>query len=149
MAKSQQTFSKKEKEKKRLKKREEKARKKEERKANASSGDLEDMLMYVDEDGNFTTTPPDPEKKKKIKAENIEIGVPKHEVVEDTDILRRGKVTFFNNNKGFGFIKDEKSEESIFVHINALLDPIQENDTVTFEIEQGQRGPTAVEVKVV
>lgn len=149
MAKSQQTFSKKEKEKKRLKKREDKERKKEERRANATSGDLENMIAYVDENGNFTSTPPDPSKKQKIKVENIQIGVPRLEHVEDTDIIRKGKVTFFNDSKGFGFIKDEKSEESIFVHINALIDPIKENDSVTFEIEQGQRGPTAVEVRVV
>ena len=95
MAKSQQTFSKKEKEKKKLKKREDKERKKEERKANATNGDLENMIAYVDENGNFTSTAPDPSKKQKIKAENIQIGVPKHEVEEDTDEVRKGKVYFF------------------------------------------------------
>lgn len=149
MAKSQQTFSKKEKEKKRLKKREEKERKREERRANATSGDLENMIVYVDENGNFTSTAPDPSKKEKIKVEDIQIGVPRLEHVEDNDVIRKGKVTFFNEAKGFGFIKDEKSEESVFVHVNALIDPIKENDSVTFEIEQGQRGPAAVEVKVI
>ena len=78
MAKSQQTYNKKEKEKARLKKREEKAKKREERKANSEGGGLENMLAYVDENGMITDTPPDPLKKKTvIKAENIEIGVPR------------------------------------------------------------------------
>lgn len=149
MAKSQQTFNKKEKEKKKIKKREEKERRKEERRANATSGDLDNMIAYVDENGNFTSTAPDPVKRNKIKAENIEIGIPKKQAIEDTDVIRKGKVTFFNNSKGFGFIKDEITEESIFVHINGLLDPINENDKVTFQVEKGQRGPTAVEVQLI
>ena len=68
MAKSQETFSKKEKEKLKLKKRREKEEKKAERKANSQKGlELEDMLAYVDENGNLTTTPPDPKKRKVIK----------------------------------------------------------------------------------
>ena len=65
MARSQETFGKKEKEKKRLKKREEKQKRKEERKANSNKGgDLDSMLAYVDEYGNITDTPPDPTKKR-------------------------------------------------------------------------------------
>ena len=67
MAKSQDTYNKKEKEKKRLKKRLEKKARAEERKANSEGGELENMMAYVDEDGNITDTPPDPTKKK-IKA---------------------------------------------------------------------------------
>jgi len=75
MAKSQQTFSKIEKEKKKIKKREEKQKKKEERRANSKKGSgFDSMIAYVDENGHLTDTPPDPSKKKKIKAENIEIG---------------------------------------------------------------------------
>ena len=149
MAKSQQTFNKKEKEKQKLKKREEKERKKEERKANSSGGGLENMMVYVDENGNFTSTAPDPAKKEKIKADQIEIGVPKRIFVDDKETVKKGKVTFFNSSKGFGFIKEEKSDESIFVHMNGLKEPIQENDIVTFQVEQGQRGPIAVDVSVV
>ena len=67
MARSQSSFNKREKEKKRLKRREDKQQKKEEKKANAETGNtkLEDMIAYVDEFGNITDTPPDPEKKKK------------------------------------------------------------------------------------
>ena len=63
MARSQETFNKKEKEKKRLKKRQEKQLKKEERKANSKGGGLENMLAYVDENGHITDTPPDRTKK--------------------------------------------------------------------------------------
>ena len=112
MARTQETFSKKEKEKKRLKKRQEKLAKREERKANAGSGDLDSMMAYVDENGMIVDTPPDPNAKKKvIKASSIEIGVPKREAV-DTDIENRGKVTFFNTSKGYGFIKDMATQES-------------------------------------
>jgi cold shock CspA family protein len=58
-------------------------------------------------------------------------------------------VTFFNNEKGFGFIKDMQSQQSLFVHANNLTSPIKENDKVSFEIEMGQRGPMAVNVKII
>lgn len=150
MAKSQETFNKKEKEKKRLKKREEKQKRKEERKANTpeGSGSFESMLAYVDENGNITDTPPDPTKKKKVIAENIEIGVPKREDIP-METERKGKVDFFNDQKGFGFIKEEGTQEKFFVHANGLIDEIRENDKVTFELEQGMKGLNAVKVKVV
>jgi len=78
MAKSPETFKKKELEKKRLKKQNEKREKKLERKTSSNKGkDLEDMMAYVDENGNITSTPPDPSKRKKINAEDIQIGVGK------------------------------------------------------------------------
>ncbi|MFD1553336.1 cold shock domain-containing protein [Putridiphycobacter roseus] len=148
MARTQETFSKKEKEKKRLKKRQEKLAKREERKANSGTGDLDSMMAYVDENGMIVDTPPDPNVKKKvIKASSIEIGVPKREAV-DTDIENRGKVTFFNTSKGYGFIKDMSTQESYFVHVNGLLEEIQENDIVNFELERGQKGMNAVRVKI-
>lgn len=147
MAKSTETFNKKEKEKKRLKKQQEKKEKLEERKANATKGkSFEDMIAYVDEDGNITSTPPDPTKKKKINAEDIQIGVAKQEAVEP-DPVRQGKVTFFNESKGYGFIRDDQTQESIFVHVNGLNEPVRENDRVTFETEKGQKGLNAVRVK--
>ena len=71
MGKSQETFSKKEKEKKRLKKRQDKLVKKEERKSTSEGGSLESMMAYVDEFGNLSDTPPDPLKKKKIMGREI------------------------------------------------------------------------------
>lgn len=148
MAKSQQTFGKNEREKKRLKKREIKQKKKEERKANSKKGaDFEDMLVYVDEFGQLTDTPPDPTKKKeKVDAESIVIGVPK-KVDVYIDPVRKGRVAFFNDAKGFGFINETDSQEKHFVHINGCIDQIKENDKVTFELERGLKGMNAVKVK--
>lgn len=146
MAKSQETFNKKEKEKLKRKKKEEKERKKEERKANSTGGDLESMLMYVDENGNFTSTPPDPTKRTKVKAEDMQLGAAKRETT-DADEGRKGKVSFFNESKGYGFIRDLTSQESIFVHINGLIDRVKEGDTVTFRTEKGPKGLNAISVK--
>ncbi|MFD2512289.1 cold-shock protein [Pontibacter locisalis] len=147
MGRSQETFSKKEKEKKKLRKRKDKEEKREERKANANKGQgLEAMIAYVDEDGNFTSTPPDPKQKKVIIQEDIQIGVPKREDVEP-EVVRTGIVAFFNESKGYGFIKDQETQESIFVHVNGLVDAIKENNKVTFEIEVTPKGPNAVKVK--
>ena len=150
MARSTETFNKKEKEKKRLKKQKDKSEKAEERKDNVVKGkSLDEMMAYVDENGNITSTPPDPTKKKKIVIEDIQIATPKQEAIQPGDLIRKGKVTFFNESKGYGFIKDSESQESIFVHINELSEAVGENDKVTFEIEPGQKGMTAVRVKKV
>ncbi len=142
-----ETFSKKEKEKARQKKRKDKEEKREDRKANAVKGQgLDDMLAYVDENGNISSTPPDPRKKKRIDQEDIQIGVAKQEPGAPQDLIRQGVVTFFNDSKGYGFIKDLQSQESIFVHINGLKDPISEHDKVSFSIEMTPKGPNAVEV---
>lgn len=59
-----------------------------------------------------------------------------------------GTVKFFNESKGFGFIKSDDSNEDIFVHKSGLNGYIQENDRVEFDVEEGRRGPNAVNVKV-
>lgn len=146
MTKSQDSFNKKEKEKKRLKKRLDKQQKKEERKANAPGGGFESMIAYVDENGNLSDTPPDPTKKSKIDAGSIETSVPKR-VEEELPAIRKGKVEFFNDSKGFGFIREQGTEEQYFVHVNGLLEKISENDIVTFELERGLKGMNAVRVK--
>nr|MBC7612337.1 cold shock domain-containing protein [Pseudopedobacter sp.] len=148
MAKSQETFNKKEKEKIKKKKREDKQHRKEERKANASDGSFESMIAYVDENGNFSSTPPDSSKRKHIIAENIEIGVSRQKPAKDEDPIKKGTVTFYNDSKGYGFIKVEGSQDSIFVHANKLEEPIKENDKVLFEVEKGPKGLNAVNVKI-
>lgn len=149
MGRSQETSNKKEKEKKKLKKKQEKELKRKERKANSEKGkSFEDMLAYVDENGNLTTTPPDPTKKKEIKTEDIQLGATKREDIEPMDVVRKGTVTFFNDSKGYGFIKDHETQESVFVHINGLEDDVKENDKVSFETEMGQKGLNAVKVKL-
>lgn len=148
MGRSQESFNKKEVRNKKEKKRKDKEKKRLSKKDNEKKGGLDDMIAYVDENGMLTSTPPDPTKKKKeIKAEDIELGVPSREK-EDIDPNRTGTVTFFNDAKGYGFIKDSETKESIFVHINNVQDEIKEGNLVNFEVEMGQKGPTAVRVKV-
>jgi cold shock CspA family protein len=148
MAKSQETFGKKEKEKKRSKQRQDKAEKMEERKANAKKGKtLEEMMAYIDENGNISSTPPDPKRMKVFRAEEMQIGVPKQLPGEPEDLIRTGVVSFFNETKGFGFIKDLQTQESVFVHVNQLTERINENDKVNFEVQMGPKGPSATNVR--
>ena len=62
--------------------------------------------------------------------------------------MKTGTVKFYNNEKGFGFIKDDESSEDIFVHKTGLIDSIREDDKVEFEVEQGRKGLNAVNVKI-
>jgi cold shock CspA family protein len=148
MGRSQETFSKKEKEKKKAKQRIDKAEKMEERKASTKKGkSLDEMMAYIDEDGNISSTPPDPRKKKVFNAEDMQIGAPKHVPGEEGDAIRTGIVSFFNEAKGFGFIKDLQTAESVFIHVNQLTERISEGQRVIFEVEQGPKGLNAINVK--
>jgi len=62
--------------------------------------------------------------------------------------MNKGVVKFFNETKGFGFIKDKESEKEYFVHVSGLVDEIKENDEVTFELQEGKKGLNAVNVKL-
>ena len=151
MAKSQDSFNKKEKEKKRRKKNQDKQERREQRKADkAASGpkSFEEMISYVDENGNFSTTPPDPSKKRVIKAEDIVLGASPRDNMP-AEMIHQGQVKFFNEEKGYGFIIDAETKESVFVHINNIDNPLRENDRVTFEVEMGPKGLNAVQVKLV
>ena len=139
---------KKDKEKKRLKQRQEKAEKMELRKANAKKGrPLEEMMAYLDENGNLSATPADPRKIKTFRSEDMQTGTPKLEDRVQEDPVRTGIVTFFNDAKGFGFIKDSNTQESVFIHANQLTERIAQNDKVNFEVEMGAKGPSATNVK--
>ena len=106
------------------------------------------MIAYLDENGNLTSTQPDPKKRIKVRLEDIEIGVPKMVPVNPEDLIRNGVVTFFNESKGYGFIKDMKSQESVFVHVNSLKEEVKERDKVSFEIQMGPKGANAVNVRL-
>ena len=147
MAKSQQTFSKSEKEKKRLKKRLDKQKKMDARKADRDeNGSTGIQFAYVDHNGNLTDTPPDPDLKVEIELEDIAVSVPKKEDLPEEDPVRKGKVSFFDSSKGFGFIIDSMNNEKYFTHVSGLIDTIIENDKVSFELERGMRGMNAVKV---
>jgi cold shock CspA family protein len=147
MAKTKESFNKREKEKQRIKQKQDKREKMDERKAQAKKGQsLNDMMAYIDENGNLSDTPPDPKKMKQFSQEDIVIGVPKQ--AEQTEPhVRRGYVDFFNSIKGFGFIKDKETGESFFFHESDLTEPLKEGDQLLFESERGIKGPVAVRIQ--
>ncbi|HET8886279.1 MAG TPA: cold shock domain-containing protein [Salinimicrobium sp.] len=61
--------------------------------------------------------------------------------------MNTGIVKFFNESKGYGFIKDQESNEEYFVHANGLVDEIRQDDEVTFDLEEGRKGVNAVNVR--
>ncbi len=147
MGRSQESFNKKEVRNKKEKKRKEKEKKRLAKKDGEKSGALDDMIAYVDENGMITSTPPDPLKKTEINLDDIQIAVPKSADTGKDDFVRQGTVTHFNESKGFGFIRDQVTKESVFVHVSGLLEPIIEGNLVSFEAGMGPKGPIALKVK--
>jgi cold shock CspA family protein len=146
MGKSKQTSQKSEREKKKKRKREEKAEKKALRKANSGKDkSFESMLAYVDHNGQLSDTPPDPKLKPNIKAEDILLGarsfIPQ---VENNELT--GRITSFNEDKGYGFIKDSMSKENIFFHFSNLIGEVAQGDMVTYELIRTPKGMNAVKV---
>jgi len=149
MAKSSETFNKKEKEKKRQKKLQDKKEKAAERKANSGKGKgLEDMMAYVDENGNITSSQPKSTQPRVIELSDVAIATPK--MVEDAEEpLKSGVISFYNTSKGFGFIRNANNGENIFFHVNQLGYPAKENDKVNYLTEKGPKGLMAINVKKV
>lgn len=148
MARSHETSSKKEVRNKKEKKRKAKAQKRQEKKENTSNNKLDDMIAYVDENGVLTDTPQDPKQKSEVDPEDIDISIPKNEDLPEDDPTRKGVITYFNEAKGFGFIKDKNTNESIFMHVNNAEEEVKENNLVQFEVEKGPKGLVAVKIKV-
>ena len=145
-----ETWNKKERERKKQQKKKEKLEKKQEKKlVGKGSNGLESMLAYVDENGNLSSKPADPRKKVSINVEDIEISISKQREIHAEDPIQVGIVTLFKTDKGYGFIKNPETQESYFFHIKSLIDPVKENNKVSFEIEQGPKGLSAVNVRLV
>ena len=119
------SFGKRENEKKKQARRVEKQNRKEERKSSGKATSFEDMIAYVDENGMITSVPPELRQKEEINQEDILISTPKKE---------------------FGFIRDLSGTEKYFFHVNNVVDDISVNDIVTFDLERGDRGLSAVNV---
>ena len=141
MGKSQETWNKKENEKKKQKKKKEKEARKEERKANSKGNSFE--IAYVDEFGNFSSTPPDPTTKVKVNEADIQISVPRHAAPTQADLIRKGIVTFFNDSKGYGFITHEDGRD-VFVHYSTIagdgFKTLVQGQEVRYEAEDGPKG---------
>ena len=149
MGRSRETYNKKEVRSKKEKKRKEKEEKRLARKEIEKRSNFDDMIAYVDENGIISSTPPDPNKKKEIKPQDIETSIPKKDDAAELNSVREGKVTFFNESKGYGFIKDSETQEKIFVHKSSLSEEIQEGSIVSFKVLPGKKGPAAVHVKLI
>ncbi len=148
MGRSQETFGKKEVRIKKEKKRKDKEQKRALRRSEVKKSSFDDMIAYVDEFGMITSSPPDPGKKTEILAEDIELNPTKNKTEAATDLLRKGKVTFFNESKGYGFIQDMESDQRVFVHVNNLQEPVKENNVVVFETVKSPKGITAMNVRL-
>ena len=148
MAKSV-TYNKRENEKKKQARMAEKQKKKEDRKLLGKANSFDDMIAYVDENGVITSTPPELNpNKEEIKQEDILISTPKKGDIETSTVLK-GRVDYFNESKGYGFIKDLGSDEKYFFHVsNNTLTDISETDIVTFELERGLRGMNAINIRI-
>lgn len=149
MARPKETYNKKQREVKKQQHLQEKRQRAEERKAEKKSGNLEDMMAYLDENGNITSTPPDPSRKKvEIALEDIQISPPKLEDLgaDGSDLRRRGKVSFFNRNKGYGFIQAENGGERLFFHVQHLNEDVNEGDQVLYQPGRGPRGMQAMDI---
>lgn len=149
MSRARESFNKKDQEKAKIKKRKEKEQRKEERKANSGKGkSLDDMIAYVDAFGNILSAPPDPSEKPEVNPEDIRISTARKEDLDPASLFHNGTVTFFNDEKGYGFIKDHENGQSIFVHVSDLETPVKEGNHVIFETARGPKGMNAVRVKL-
>ncbi len=138
------SYNKKEQEKNKQRKKVEKQKRKEERKSNAGNKSFEDMIAYVDEYGRIVDTPPEPRAKSDIDVESIAVSTPKK---PEEDSVLTGRVEHFNDDKGYGFIKEAHTIEKYFFHISNAYADIREGEQVNFELERGPKGMNAVKIQ--
>lgn len=138
------SFFKKENNKKKIKKKQDKALKREDRKVNNNKGkSLEEMIIYVDVNGNFTSVPPHLQ----VQEENLprtRAAIKKSESEENKEYTG---IIKFMSDKGYGFITDDKSKENVFFHSNQLSQPVDKNDKVIYKTEDSLKGIRAVGIK--
>ena len=141
------SFSKKENIKKKLQKQKEKAMRREERKDSNDKGKtLDDMIMYVDANGQLTSTPPEKrDENDEFNLDDIQLGAAP---IEAEEVVKSGIVTFLSD-KGYGFITQENSKDNIFFHSNNCTELVKKGNKVSFEIERSPKGLVAVDIKVI
>lgn len=131
------------------KKRKEKEKKRALKKSEGKKSNFDDMIAYVDEFGVISSTPPDPgRKKQEVAAEDIEIQVVRTNPEDAPDYHRKGIVTFYNDSKGFGFIRDLESNQRLFFHASDVQEPVKEDNVVAFEKGKGPKGISAINVRL-
>ncbi|MDL2314721.1 cold shock domain-containing protein [Bacteroidales bacterium OttesenSCG-928-C19] len=141
--------SKKDNEKKKIAKRKEKEKRKEERKNSGEGKSFEDMIAYVDENGNIVSERPEIKKIDDTELESIQISTPRRTEADEVQTIHNGKVEHFNTAKGYGFIRDADNGEKYFFHISNSPANIAEGNKVSFEIKPGSRGMELVNIKIV
>jgi len=145
MSKPNMTISKRDREKRKQKEKKEKQERKAERKQNKAKSP-DDMIAYVDEFGQLSATPPP--QRQEVNAEDIDINVPKRTSETPEERIRTGKLAFYDDAKGYGFINDLATQERIFVHSSAFLVPLRQGDRVSYEVDRGPKGFFAVNVRL-
>jgi len=148
MGRSRETYNKKDVRKKKEKKRKDKLAKKMAKRDEDGNSGLDNMIAYVDEFGNITDKPKDPDEIEETNVEDIEVSIPKGSNVQASK-ERTGKIISFFDSKAYGFIRDDDTGDTVFVHVNNAHDDIGEGDKVSFETEKGEKGLAAVNVKVI
>ncbi|KQT15089.1 cold-shock protein [Chryseobacterium sp. Leaf404] len=140
------SFSKKENFKKKQAKLKEKALRREDRKDNNDKGkSLDDMIMYVDENGQLTSVPPENREKIEISLDDIQLGAAP---IEEEELRKTGIITFFSD-KGYGFITEDRSKENIFFHSNNATEILKKGNKVSYEKERSPKGFSAIDIKIV
>lgn len=136
-----ETFSKKEREKKKRQIRLEKEQRKQERKEQSRNGNnMDEMMAYLDVEGNLTNLPPDQQPRHQRKPDNSNNS-------KNDGSFRTGTIKFIDYKKGFGFIKDSVTQESIFVQTNVLPATVNKTGKVKFKTRQDSRGLSAIFVE--
>lgn len=143
--------AKKEQKKKKTLAKQDKAARAEQRRQNSDKGkNLEELFAYVDEYGNLSSSPPDPSKKRTINADDIVFqSAPRTETADEAETARKGKVTYYSDAKGFGFITDSETSDRIFAHVSELLQPVKEGDMVTYFSQKNEKGFFATKVSII
>ena len=140
------SFSKKENFKKKLQKQKEKNLKREERKTNNNKGKgLEEMFLYVDENGQLTETRPDDQNREGINLDDIQLGAAPIPVEEK---IQSGIITFLSD-KGYGFITEDSTKDNIFFHENNCAHPVKKGNKVSFDKERSPKGFSAVNIQLI
>ncbi|MBN1118582.1 MAG: cold shock domain-containing protein [Bacteroidales bacterium] len=145
MGRAKETFGKKEVRNKQLKKRKDKEKRRTERKEQGKTS-FDDMIAWVDENGQICSEQPDLSKKEKIDVNSIEISVPKGGI-KGKDKVLTGKVRNYDDTKGFGFISVIQLNDSVFFHVNDCTEEIKVGDKVEFETEKGLKGLKAINIR--
>jgi len=136
------SFSKKENNKKKNKKLQDKQSRREDRKSNNNKGkSLDDMIIYVDVNGNFTSVPPHLQN----RDEDLAAAKKSRNIVDAEDTVCSGTVTY-TNEKGYGFITEEKTGENIFFHQGQISQSISKHDKVSFTKENTLKGDRAINI---